>query len=122
MKKTLSVLIAVLVLTASLAEVASAHHQPRRPGYSDGFLDGLLVSTAAILLSHTISHEHYKQLVMMGADEEAAVFMADDHAEPSALLREAMKLERELAEKAGSDAQLSDEDLAYLIMKRAASL
>lgn len=123
-KRNLSLALSVLVLGVLVADIASANHRPhppRRPGYSDGFFDGLLVSTAGLLISHTTSHEHYKQLVLMGADEEAAVFLGGDM-EPGALLREAMKIEREIIQMAGVESELSEEDLAYLIMKRSASL
>lgn len=121
-KKTLSIALTVLALGAFTADIASAHHRPappHRPGYGDGFLDGLIVSSMAVLLSHSLSHAHYKQLVLMGADEEAAAFLAGDAA-PSALLQEAMKIERSVLDMAGADVELSDEDVAILIMKRAA--
>lgn len=115
---------ALLAFSFVAADLAYAYHRPgppRRPGYSDGFFDGLIVSSMAILLSHSLSHHHYKQLVMMGADEEAAAFLAGDE-EPGALLQAAMELEREVLSQAGVDAELSDEDVAVLIMKRAAAL
>lgn len=120
--KTLT--LALLAFSFVAAEVSYANHRPyppRRPGYSDGFLDGLIVSSMAILLSHTLSHHHYKQLVMMGADDEAAAFLSGD-GEPGALLQAAMNLEREVLNQAGIDAELTDEDVAVLIMKRAAAL
>lgn len=116
--------LALLAFSFVGAELAYAYHRPappRRPGYSDGFFDGLIVSTMAVLLSHSISYHHYKQMVMMGADEEAAAFLAGN-AEPGALLQAAMNLEREVLNAAGVDAALSDEDVAVLIMKRAAAL
>jgi hypothetical protein len=112
-------------LLAATSGIAEAHHYrghyPRYGydrGYGDGFFAGLVASTAAIMLSHTL-FGHYKQLVMMGADEDAALFLATGE-QPSAMLTEAMKIERAVLAEAGIDARLTDEDVAYLIIERAA--
>ena len=99
------------------------HHGPSG-GYDDGFLAGMLASTA-LLFASELSNEHndYKELVYIGAADDAAQFLANG-AEPSAMLRQAMDTERSFLDRNGiaEVKSLSDEDLAYLVIGRANSL
>ncbi|NUM88570.1 MAG: hypothetical protein HUU37_05125 [Bdellovibrionales bacterium] len=123
MKRTPTLTLAAIAMIATMgsASVAQANHNHRprpRPGYGAGFMDGLVASTMGIFTTHTLS-EHYKELVMLGADEEAAAWLNSD-TEPSAMLWEAMNLERAILKDGGVDTALSDEDVAWLIVKRSA--
>ena len=90
-------------------------------GYGDGFLAGLLASTYSLAILD-LSANH-KELVYIGAADEAAAFIAEGGA-PSALLREAMDSERALLDKVGvAEARgMSDEDLAFMVIGRADQL
>lgn len=123
MKKTPTLSLAAVAMIAAMSSPAGAHpgrdHHPHRPGYGTGFLDGMIASTMSIFTSHTLSGE-YKELVMLGADEEAAAWLNGDN-EPSAMLRAAMNIERTVLKDAGVSADLTDEDVAWLIVKRSAA-
>ncbi len=89
--------------------------------YGDGFLAGLLASTYSLaILNLTANH---KELVYIGAADEAAAFIAEGGA-PSALLREALDTERALLNQAGiaEAVSMSDEDLASMVIGRVAQL
>ena len=130
MKKILSVtaLLAVLFITNDAfawrdCRYGCGYRPGYGAGYDDGFLAGLLVSTWAVLISDTLFHWHdnYKELVMMGADQDAAAFLANGE-QPTAVLQSAMKIERELAVAAGEKRELSDEQVAYMIIQHAAMM
>jgi len=97
------------------------HHD----GHSEGFIEGLLVSTAGLFATF-VSHKiiHHKELVYIGAADEAAVYLQEDGGEPSALLRQAMDTERDFLIQSGHQeaADYSDEILAELVLGRAAQL
>jgi len=130
MKKTTVVLSLALAALASVNSSLSFAHGHGHggyhgggygDGYGDGFLAGLLASTYSLaILDLTANH---KELVYIGAADEAAAFIAEGGA-PSALLREAMDTERALLDKAGvAEARgMSDEDLAFMVMGRADQL
>lgn len=129
MKKHLILSVSVVALAALTAQTAAAHpgrghhrHPPHHGGgdYADGFFAGLVASTAAIFLTHTSAYNQYKELVMMGADEDAAAYLATNE-QPTALLQAAMKLERGVLAEAGVQ-ELSDEAIAQVIIERAATL
>ncbi len=96
-----------------------------RHGSGDGFVAGLLVSTAA-LFATMVTHDavHHKELVYIGAADEAASFLQNNGGEPSALLREAIETERSFLVDAGHQeaADFSDEVLAEMVVGRAAQL
>ncbi len=130
MKKFLSVstvLVALLITSNAFAwrgcRYGCGHHHPGYgSGFDDGFFAGLLSATYAILLSDTFFHwGDYKELVMLGADQDAAAFLANGE-QPTALLQQAMNVERGLAVAAGAKDELSDEQAAYMIIQHAAMM
>lgn len=120
----------------SLGTLAMANHRSydhgydhgyghgRHDGHNEGFVEGLLVSTAGLFATF-VSHEiiHHKELVYIGAADEAAVYLQDG-GEPSALLRQAIDTERDFLIQSGHQeaADYSDEILAELVLGRAAQL
>jgi hypothetical protein len=94
-----------------------------RSDYSDGILMGILLSTATLFASH-ISAEH-SEAVYLNADNDAAEFLANDgQQKPTLALATAMEHQRNFLAKAqvvGAE-NLTDLDVAYLVMKRAAAL
>lgn len=123
MKKAPVLSLAAVAMIASMSGAAQAHpgrhHHNPRPGYGAGFIDGLIASTMSLITTDTL-FGHYKELVMLGADEEAAAWLNSD-SEPSPMLREAMNMERAMLKNAGVSADLADEDVAWLIVKRSAA-
>ncbi len=127
-KQNLVLTVSILALSALATEGALANHNHRHPrhgggydhGYGDGFFAGLAASTAGIFTSH-ITAGHYKELVMMGADEDAAAFIATQ-GQPSAILQAAITLERGILADAGVLTELSDEAVAQVIIERATTL
>lgn len=124
MKKIPTLSLAAVAMIAAMSSPAGAHpggrhrHDPR-PGYGTGFIDGMIASTMSIFTTHTLFGE-YKELVMLGADEEAAAWLNSD-SEPSSMLRAAMNIERSVLKDAGVTADLSDDDVAWMIVKRSAA-
>lgn len=116
-------LLTVLSVPAMAHDYHDGHHHPHPgygDGYGDGFLDGLIASTLSLYISEISSYD-YKQNIYIGADEDAALFLAGQ-AEVSPLLRSAIEMEREFLVKNDHAEALSfsDEDLAYIVMARVA--
>lgn len=128
--KNLKVFVAASMLAVvGSSSFALAYHHSRydhgyRHGHNEGVIKGILLSTGALFASF-ISHEiiHHKELVYIGAADEAAVFLQEG-GEPSALLREAIKTERDFLIQAGHQdaADFSDEVLAELVIGRISQL
>jgi hypothetical protein len=88
--------------------------------YSDGILAGVLLSTSALFLSDVSADSNYA--VYLNADDDAAEYLAVG-GEPTPALKQAMNTERKFLAKAQVNAsEFSDQDVAYLVMKRAESL
>jgi hypothetical protein len=88
--------------------------------YGDGVLAGVLLSTSALFLSDVTADSNYA--VYLNADEDAAEYLALG-GEQTPALKQAMNSERKFLAKAQVDASgFSDQDVAYLVMKRAESL
>lgn len=96
------------------------HHQPNSD-YGDGVLAGLLLSTSVLFTSEVTAN--HSQAVYLHADQDAASFLAEG-GEPTPALAQAMNYERGfLARAQVKDAdQLSDQQIAYLVMRRAEDL
>lgn len=73
------------------------------------------------MTSEAARRDNYKELILLGADEEAAQFLANG-GQPSAMLQEAMKLERSMLKDAGDATAFSDEQIAERVMLRAGNL
>lgn len=89
--------------------------------YDDGVLAGLLMSTSLLFISDITTR--HSEAVYLYADQDAATYLAEG-GQPSPALTQAMKYERGFLARAqveGAD-QLSDQEIAYLVMKRAESL
>ncbi|WP_347356313.1 hypothetical protein [Bdellovibrio sp.] len=125
------VLVALLIAGIGMeSAMARPHHRPEhRPGhgghrngdFGDGVLAGLLLSTASLFMSDITAN--HSQAVYLHADQDAATYLAEG-GEPTPALAQAMNYERDFlarAEVQGSDS-LSDQDVAYLVMRRAESL
>nr|BFD66944.1 hypothetical protein HAGR004_19660 [Bdellovibrio sp. HAGR004] len=125
------VLVALLIAGIGMeSAMARPHHRPEhRPGhgghrnsdFGDGVLAGLLLSTASLFMSDITAN--HSQAVYLHADQDAATFLAEG-GEPTPALAQAMNYERDFlarAEVQGS-ASLSDQEVAYLVMRRAESL
>ncbi|UXR63478.1 hypothetical protein EZJ49_10360 [Bdellovibrio bacteriovorus] len=125
------VLVALLIAGIGMeSAMARPHHRPEhRPGhgghrngdFGDGVLAGLLLSTASLFMSDITAN--HSQAVYLHADQDAATFLAEG-GEPTPALAQAMNYERDFlarAEVQGSDS-LSDQEVAYLVMRRAESL
>lgn len=124
------VVILSLVVASFAAELAMArphdggrHHGTVRPmsDYSDGVLAGILLSTSAIFASDVTAN--MAQAVYLHADQDAAVYLAQG-GEPTPALAQAMDYERDFLARnqVQGSAELSNQDVAYLVMKRAESL
>lgn len=89
--------------------------------YSDGVLAGILVSTSALFLSEMTADANYA--VYLNADDDAAEYLAVG-GQPTPTLKQAMNQERKFLAKAQVEgaADLQDQDVAYLVMKRAEAL
>jgi hypothetical protein len=127
-KLALAALLAASVIGSSAQAYDCRYHDcyHGRPGYGggydDGFFAGMLASTMLVLFSDTLFHHgYYKELIALGADEDAAAFLATGE-QPTAVLQQVMAMERKLVDAAGVKEKLSDEDVAYLIIQRAALL
>lgn len=131
--KNLKVFVAASLLgITAMSSLALASHQSYDHGYrhghhdghNEGFVEGLLVSTAALFASF-VSHEiiHHKELVYIGAADEAAVFLQQG-GEPSALLRQAIDTERDFLVQSGHQeaADFNDEVLAEMVIGRVTQL
>ncbi|WP_373999991.1 hypothetical protein [Bdellovibrio bacteriovorus] len=125
------VLVALLIAGIGMeSAMARPHHRPEhRPGhgghrngdFGDGVLAGLLLSTASLFMSDITAN--HSQAVYLHADQDAATYLAEG-GEPTPALAQAMNYERDFlarAEVQGSDS-LSDQEVAYLVMRRAESL
>lgn len=121
------VLIPLLIVGFSM-ESAMAYRTPRHGGghhtrsnddFATGVLAGLLLSTASLFLSDITAH--HSEAVYLNADQDAAEFLAQG-GEPTPALAQAMDYERNFLARAQVDAQLSDQEVAYLVMRRAESL
>jgi hypothetical protein len=91
--------------------------------YGDGVLAGLLLSTSALFLTH-VTADH-SEAVYLYADNDAAEYLANDGQQaPSPALAQAMNYERNFLASAdvANASDLSDTQVAYLVMKRAESL
>ena len=101
------------------------HHRGGGPStssdYSDGLLAGVLLSTSALFLSDVTADANYA--VYLNADDDAAEYLAIGGT-PTPALKQAMKQERQFLAKAqvAGASEFSDQDVAYLVMKRAESL
>lgn len=117
MKLKTTILAFLLTLTMSLA-----HAEPDpEGGHRKSFLDGVSASTTALFMSQSSERVYYKQLLLIGAADDAAYyFLHPDFS--SSLLSEAMRMESTLLSEAGEAGPFSQNDLAYLIMKRATLL
>lgn len=89
--------------------------------FDDGLLAGILISTSALFLSEITADSQYA--VYLNADDDAAEYLAVG-GEQSPALKQAMNSERKFLAKAQvvGAAEFSDQDVAYLVMKRAESL
>jgi hypothetical protein len=146
MKKLIVAIMAVAMTTASVSlarDHAGPHHGggwdhghngnhggPYNDGnnstkgdYGDGVLAGLLLSTSALFLTH-VTADH-SEAVYLYADNDAAEYLANDGQQaPSPALAQAMNYERNFLASAdvANASDLSDTQVAYLVMKRAESL
>lgn len=89
--------------------------------YSDGVLAGILLSTSALFLSEVTADANYA--VYLNADDDAAEYLAVG-GQPTPALKQAMNQERKFLAKAqvAGASDLQDQDVAYLVMKRAEAL
>lgn len=112
MKKLKLMLVAAMAVTCFSA-IANANN------YDRGFRDGVLASSAGLFTSEVVDKHH----VYLGADDDAAMYLAEG-GQPSAILSEAMDIERNfLLDNNYVEANYMDsEDLAYMVMGRAAQL
>lgn len=103
------------------------HHGGYRPApsssgdFDDGLLAGILLSTSALFLSEITADSTYA--VYLNADDDAAEYLAIG-GEQSPALKQAMNSERKFLAKAQvvGASEFSDQDVAYLVLKRAESL
>lgn len=125
------VLVSLLIMGIGMeSAMARPHHRPRpehgrghhgNSDFGDGVLAGLLLSTSALFLSDITAN--HSQAVYLHADQDAATFLAEG-GEPTPALAQAMNYERDFLARAQveASAELSDQEVAYLVMRRAESL
>ncbi|MFV8259077.1 hypothetical protein ACNQKP_14815 [Bdellovibrio bacteriovorus] len=128
------VLISLLIMGIGMeSAMARPHHRPRpehgrghgghhgNSDFGDGVLAGLLLSTSALFLSDITAN--HSQAVYLHADQDAATFLAEG-GEPTPALAQAMNYERDFLARAQveASAELSDQEVAYLVMRRSESL
>lgn len=133
MKKWVALSVVVVCCAAELAMAGPRHgrhgrghhggHHGHHGGgsYGEGVLAGMLLSTSALFFTDVTAN--HSQAVYLHADQDAAVYLAEG-GQPTPALAQAMDYERNFlarAEVQGAD-QLSDQQIAYLVMKRAESL
>lgn len=142
MKKWIAISVVVVCCAAELAVAGPHHGRHGRHGgghhggghhggghngkqgggsYGEGVLAGLLLSTSALFFTDVTAN--HSQAVYLHADQDAAVYLAEG-GQPTPALAQAMAYERNfLARAEVQDSQnLSDQQVAYLVMKRAESL
>ncbi len=125
MKKVVILTLVVASFAAELAMARPHHgrHDSVRPmsDYSDGVLAGILLSTSAIFASEVTAN--MAQAVYLHADQDAAVYLAEG-GEPTPALAQAMNYERDFLARnqVQGSSELSNQDVAYLVMRRAESL
>lgn len=133
MKKLVMLSLLVVTMSAEFAMAGRGRGPGRHGGYhggprgssdyGDGVVAGILLSTSALFLSDVTANS--SAAVYVNADQDAATFLAEgEGAEPTPALAQAMQYERNfLASAQVQNAEaLSDQDVAYLVMKRAESL
>ncbi len=136
MKKWIALSVVVVCCAAELAMAGPRHGRHGRHGgghhgghhgshgggsYGEGVLAGMLLSTSALFFTDVTAN--HSQAVYLHADQDAAVYLAEG-GKPTPALTQAMDYERNFLARAqvqGAD-QLSDQQIAYLVMKRAESL
>lgn len=89
--------------------------------FGNGLIAGLLLSTASLFFSDLTAN--HAEAVYLNADQDAAIYLAEG-GEPSPALAQAMNYERNfLARAEVAEANtLSNQEIAYMVMKRAESL
>lgn len=128
--RKLSLIVLLVVGMGMEMAMARPHHRPRpehgrghhgNGDFADGVLAGLLLSTSALFMSDITAN--HSQAVYLHADQDAATYLAEG-GEPTPALAQAMNYERNFLARAQveASASLSDQEVAYLVMRRAESL
>ena len=133
MKKLMLALLAVGMVASTAGARDHAGHRdggpfdggamPTRSGYNSGLLDGILLSTSALFASHITADMNHA--VYLNADSDAAEYLMNDgKSAPTPALAQAMNYERNFLAKSqvANAAELSNQDVAYIVMKRAEAL
>ncbi|XGC82117.1 hypothetical protein ACES2L_06420 [Bdellovibrio bacteriovorus] len=124
MKNFVMAALLLVSFCASSALAGRGHHRGghhRSDDFGDGLIAGLLLSTATLFFSDLTAH--HAEAVYLNADEDAAIFLAEG-GEPTPALAQAMNYERNFLARAqvAEAASLNDQQVAYMVMKRAEAL